>query len=80
MPTPDDDDFAMFEADLGEVVVSGVEVFSDLNTPDLIQRHSEVECDLAEIMEMHFPRTDRGRELHSKRDAIRRVLRERGIL
>lgn len=76
----DNDDFAAFEADLGEVVVPDVEVFSDLDSTALLTRHSQVECELGELMEMHHPRTDHGRALHSARDAIRRVLRDRGIL
>lgn len=41
-----------------------------LSLPELIHRQVEIDDELKSLMELHFPRTERGRELHSQRAAI----------
>lgn len=54
-------------------------VVKDLNDNELVLRFSSVREELYSLDEMVFPRTDRGRELHSIRSAILVEMSNRGL-
>lgn len=77
-PLGDDDLFAQFEAELGDVSID-VEDVTALDPKVLLSKYHRVERDLEGMGEVVIARTEKGREYHSRRSAYLFELSRRGM-
>lgn len=69
--TTEDELFAAFEAQFEDVTVEGVEDISKLSDFELLDRYAKIDEQLKAMDQLHHPRSQEARELHSVRAAIR---------
>jgi hypothetical protein len=80
VPETSDDPFDAIVADLDFDVPTDITDVTKLSSKDLAQRYNEVRSALKAINEPIHALTERGRQLHSERGALRIELRRRNML
>lgn len=76
--TSDGFDWDALEADLGTIETpDDVDDATKLSKIEILDRVNAIDQELRDLSEMLHPRTDRGRELHSLRAALRVTLLNR---
>lgn len=76
----ENDLFAAFEAQCADIEVNDVEDVSKLSDFELLDRYAKIDEELKAMDQLHHPRSQEARELHSVRAAIRieQLKREEG--
>lgn len=77
---PDASDFDAIVANINVDEPDDVLDVTTLSRAELAQRYNAARRQLTELNEPVHPLTDRGRQLHSERGALRIELRKRGML
>jgi hypothetical protein len=82
LPPPEDseDVLAYLEAQLSDVEIpTDVENVKEVSSPDLGEQLAALDRQLSQMGELLHPRTQEGRDLHSKRAALLVEMRNRGL-